>query len=441
MSGSAADGRLNILFAHEFPDVFGGAETNIRITAEELKKRGHKLGLLYTQNGKNAESTAQTHFSESFCLPKIGAATRAADSLNAFKPDVLYVHKLKDLDLFEALVAQPLPVVRMVHDHEMYCLRQYKYNPLTRAICTRSASGFCVFPCLAPLARNRNGAFPLKWASYRARQREIRLSKQCDGVIAYSEFSKSELVRNGFDPEKIHIHVPIRCWGEDGPISSFGERNLILFAGQIIRGKGVDLLLRALAKLTGPFECILLGEGSHRAYCEKLCAALGLDGRVKFAGYVPHDQMREYYLEATVFAMPSVWPEPFGMAGPEAMRYGLPVVAFEAGAIGEWLKDGQNGFIAPWMDVNAFAAGLQLLLTDKGLARQMGRSGLAHVNNSYEAASQVDRLERLFRFFALSNEGQIGAKRRSSPTARMGKSAQLLNVNERQCAVDLAPLV
>jgi len=164
---------------------------------------------------------------------------------------------------------------------------------------------------------------------------------------------------------------------------------LILFAGQIIRGKGVDLLIKAMSKLTVPFEAIFLGDGSHRPFCEKLSAKLGLTKHTKFVGYVPHDQTRHYYLEASVFAMPSVWPEPFGMAGPEAMRYGLPVVAFDAGGISEWLTDGCNGFLAPWMDVEVFAARLQLLLTDKSLARKIGKRAIQDVNGRFVSHKQL----------------------------------------------------
>jgi glycosyltransferase involved in cell wall biosynthesis len=169
-----------------------------------------------------------------------------------------------------------------------------------------------------------------------------------------------------------------------------------LFVGQIIRGKGVDLLLEALAKLTLPFECHILGDGNHRAKCERLSEQLGLQSKVQFRGYVRREELEKYYLEATVLAVSSVWPEPFGMVGPEAMRYGLPVVAFDAGGIREWLTDGENGYLAPWMDTSRFAACLEQLLRDKELARQMGRRGLERVNRDYEASRQIDTLENLF---------------------------------------------
>src|SRR6266850_4237914 len=363
---------MRLLFIHQNFGAFGGAETNIQITADELMQRGHLVALMHTtETGRSTESWERT-FSTRFRLPVNRRGDAVASALDSFSPDIIYLHALPDADVIERLLASSVPVIRMVHDHSLYCLRSYKYNPLTRAICHRPASGCCAFPCMASIARNRNGAFPLKWNGFAEHRRELELSKRCARFIVYSEYSKAELVNNGFDPQKIHIHVPMRC-GSSVPTSSFCERNLVLFAGQIIRGKGVDLLLKALSKLTVPFECTILGDGSHRARCEKLSARLGLNERVKFAGYVPHGQMRDFYLEATVFAMPSVWPEPFGMAGPEAMRYGLPVVAFDAGGIPEWLKDGHNGFLVPWMDTDAFARRLQLLLTNKNLAREMGK--------------------------------------------------------------------
>src|SRR5262249_28662789 len=163
-----------------------------------------------------------------------------------------YLHSLQDLKAIETLLASTVPVVRMVHDHALYCLRGYKYHPVTRKICQHPASLRCVFPCLAPLARNRGPGRPFTMVSFTDRLRELELSRKCRRLVVYSEYSKTELVKNGCEPARINIHVPLRTWGAGGPSSSF-SRNLVLFAGQIIRGKGVDVLLRALAKVSVPF--------------------------------------------------------------------------------------------------------------------------------------------------------------------------------------------
>src|SRR6185295_20198905 len=118
-------------------------------------------------------------------------------------------------------------------------------------------------------------------------------------LIVASDYMKGELVRNGFAPEQIEIHAPVPRDGADDFQCSFSPRNRIVYAGQIIRGKGVDVLLEALALVRAPFECIILGDGNHRAYCEDLSRRLGLAERVSFKGFVAPTEITDYYREAT----------------------------------------------------------------------------------------------------------------------------------------------
>jgi len=387
---------MKLLFVHQNLGAFAGAEANILITATELRARGHELGLAYATTTGKGEQKWKDVFSDCFPIAEFQAAETTAAILKEFQPDLIYLHTFPEVEAVEALVASSIPVVRMVHDHSLYCLRSYKYNPLTRTVCTRAASLYCIFPCLAPLARNRGEGRPFKLSSYFNLRRQLDASKHCQRLIVYSDYSRDELVRNGFDGSRIHVHVPIECWGTKGLVTNFSGNNRILFAGQIIRGKGVDILLKSLAKVRTPFECIVAGDGNHRAYCERLSKQLGLQDKVRFVGYLPPEELKKQYTQASVFAVSSVWPEPFGMVGPEAMRYGLPVVAFDAGGISEWLMNGENGILVPWMDTAGYARALETLLEDKEKAREMGKRGLEHVNRIYDARKQVGTLEKIF---------------------------------------------
>jgi len=385
---------MKLLFVHHNLGDFAGAEVNIRIAARELKSRGYRLALLYEENTGKNESEWRDCFAEAICLPKGARSEFIHEVVSSLGVDMIYLHNLSELDTLEALLDSGKPVVRMVHDHALYCMRGYKYNYFTRAVCTRALSPFCLFPCLASVGRNHEGGFPLKWVSYSQKKREIALNKRCHRLIVYSDYLKQELVRNGFDAQKIENCVPICIQPTAEMYGSFSERNLILFAGQLIRGKGVDVLLHALSKVRTHYECAIFGDGSHRRACEKLCKRLGLSDRVTFHGYVLPAALTGFYREASMFVMGSLWPEPFGMAGPEAMRYGLPVVAFDAGGIREWLTDGENGYLIPWKNVDLFAARLEQLLRDKELARRLGRSALETVQR-FDSARQIDRLEHV----------------------------------------------
>src|SRR5882672_3081672 len=366
---------MRLLFVHERFGAMGGAEVNAYLTAAELTQRGHTLGILHGEPTGKSEAGWREVFSERFLLASSSNLDVTKAALQNFQPDAVYVHKMPDLTVIKALADSGRLLIRMVHDHDLYCMRSYKYHPLTRKICARPASAYCIFPCGAMLTRNRNGGWPLKWVSYFGKRKEIRLNRKFHRMIVATHYMEQELLRNGFAPERIEVHAPVPRTNGVPLESSFSQRNLLIYAGQIIRGKGVNVLLESLTKIRLSFECIILGEGSHKSHCQKLCRELGLEDRVAFKGYVSPDQMPAYYSDASVAVVSSVWPEPFGAVGLEAMRYGLPVVAFDAGGIKEWLTDGVSGFLVPHMDRAQFAARVEHLLRDKSLARQMGARG------------------------------------------------------------------
>jgi glycosyltransferase involved in cell wall biosynthesis len=387
---------MRLLFVHDRFGAMAGAEVNLQLTAAELKTRGHAAGLLHGAPTGKSESAWCDLFPDRFALGEgnNSAATQAA--LEAFQPEAIYIHKMSDGGVLQSLVDSGVPVVRMVHDHDLYCMRSYKYFPLTRTICTRGAGLHCIFPCGATLARNRTGGWPLKWVSYRARKKELAVNRRFERMIVATDYMRQELLRNGFDSRRIEIHAPVPRAQSDAPRASFSDRNLIIYSGQVIRGKGVDVLLESLARVRVPFECLIFGEGNHRIFCEQYSRKLGLADRVKFCGYVPPSELQKYYEDASLAVVSSVWPEPFGAVGLEAMRHGLPVVAFEAGGISEWLFDGQNGFLIPWMDRARFAGGVERLLNDKTLGREFGARGKQLLRDKFSFDQYISGLEDMF---------------------------------------------
>ena len=387
---------MKILYVHERYGALAGAEANAHITATELGLRGHQLGILHGPGTGKNEAAWQATFLRRFPLAPGANSAVVQAALRDFQPDVVYVHKMADLEVISTLVASGVPLVRMVHDHDIYCMRSYKYDYFSRKICTRAVSLHCIFSCLACVARNPGGKIPIKWVSYREKKREVSLNRQFHRMVVVTTYMRDELLHNGFSPDRIEIHAPVPRMGDPTLRSSFSDRNLIMYAGQIIRGKGVDVLLEALALLDVKFECVILGDGNHRAYCEELSRKLGLTDRVTFKGFVPQEELKTYYRECSVVALSSVWPEPIATIGLEVMRYALPVVAFDAGGIKDWLLDGQNGYLVPWMDRPRFAAQLRKLLMDKPLARELGLNGLRLVSERYDFAGYIQDLEKMF---------------------------------------------
>ena len=388
---------MKLLFVHERFGALAGAEANLLASASALKQRGHEVALAHGQGTGQGEAAWNETFPERFAFADASDNGATADNaVRSFRPALIYLHKMSDLEVLQALARTTSPVVNMVHDHDLYCMKSYRYHTLTRTVCQRAASPFCVFPCGAVLSRSRGTALPFRWVSYTAKREARRIHQRFQRAVVATQYMRQELVLNGFDASKIEVHAPVPPAADPGVRASFGPRNRLIYSGQITRGKGVDVLLQALAKLQEPFECLVLGDGHHRKHCEALSHKLGLSGRVRFMGFVPQEELKEFYRDGSVAVVSSVWPEPFGAVGLEAMRYGLPVVAFDAGGIKEWLDDGINGFLVPWMNREIFAARVDELLRDKTRARQMGARALATVAERYSFAKYISGLEALF---------------------------------------------
>jgi glycosyltransferase involved in cell wall biosynthesis len=220
----------------------------------------------------------------------------------------------------------------------------------------------------------------------------MRENQSLDSLLVGSHAMRQELVKNGFPKENVHILAPVVRLTPIEPCVVPKEPN-ILYVGQLIRGKGVDLLLHALNQLDCDFTATIIGTGNAKAKLETLSQQLKLDEKVRFLGWVSHDDLSKYYSRSKVVAVPSRWPEPFGMIGLEAMLHGRPVIAFEVGGIPDWLEHEKSGLLVPEQDTKAFAEALQKLLSNTSLAAEFGENGRMIVKQCFGFEEYLDRLE------------------------------------------------
>lgn len=397
---------MKLLFVHDHLGARGGAEANLLEVASALRARGHELALAHGAPTGKGEDPWHEVFSLRFPASEPAVIGTA---FQRFAPAAVFLHNSPGLSVTGALAAGGVPVVRMVHDHHLFCLRGCRYPAWSRQACTKPLSAGCLFPCGGFIQRGAQGGWVIEVARYFEKKRELELHRGFARLLVASEYMREELRRNGFPDTQIEIHAPVPSRPAP-PAASTGRGHRIIFAGQIVRGKGVDVLLESLAHVQRPFECVILGDGNHRAYCEDLSRRLGLGDRVRFAGYVPAAEVDAHYRSATLALFSSVWPEPFGLSGLEALRHGLPVVAFDVGGVREWLEDGVNGLLAPWMNRKEFAGRVDRLLGDPALARQLGEQGRALAAERFNFSHYIDGLEELFeRVVATAEAGRVTA--------------------------------
>jgi len=370
-------------------------EQVIAHTVKELVRRGHECHLAYGHARPDADSFSEAFSSVTRCTefgwpPEGDRGMTFRAIVDMVKPDVLFVQKLARLPEGVEQATDYRKVV-LVHDHDLWCPTGLGYTRHNRKTCTHTAGWRC-YTALAFLEKSSSGPLPVKLVNIQAKIRQMARYHGFDAVLANSTFIRERLLAGGYPAERMHLCHPVLNQG-DPEVTPVPEAPEILYVGSLIRGKGVDLLLDALHRLRCPFHLTVVGTGKSQDDLKGQAQSLGLGDRVSFAGWVPNDAVAPYYQRARLVAVPSAWPEPFGLVGLEAMRHGRPVAAFAVGGIPDWLGHEETGLLSPEQDVAHYATSLERLLTDDALAARLGAGGAARVRADFSFGGYVDALE------------------------------------------------
>jgi glycosyltransferase involved in cell wall biosynthesis len=333
----------------------GGAETYLSRVIGGLRPAGNKIALFCEIDAPgDREPINLPDDSPMWCAEKIGSAA-AIDALRQWHPDVIYGHGLSDADV-EAATVEAAPAVFFAHGYYGTCIsgaKTFKYHDVHP--CDRRFG----WQCLMHFYPHRCGGLnPLTMLhDFRRQTRRLVTLRKYRAIVTASEHMREEYLRHGFVAQTVKVvPYPIDC--EPTPVISGIERkserlSRLLFVGRMEELKGGSVLLDALPdvhRVIGrPLHVAFVGDGSQRKKWEAKAARLqarepGLN--IEFTGWLQGAELRRAWYASDLLVVPSLWPEPFGLIGPEAAAYGLPAVGFDVGGISEWLRDGISGFLA-----------------------------------------------------------------------------------------------
>jgi glycosyltransferase involved in cell wall biosynthesis len=383
---------MRIVVAHDAVDNDGGVETYLLSTIAELRSRGHQVALVYHRRASRHSlllSSAHT---------AIGIEERGLDGALAYvrswKPDVCYSHNMGPLAVDRAMLAG-WPVVKMLHGFSGTCISGLKMQawPSPHA-CSRT----CGPACLAVYVPGRCGQLsPVKMiAGYRWASQQRGLFPRYTSIVVASRFMREEFSRHGAPPDRIRV-VPLFSTMGRPPSNASGDAETVLFAGRMTALKGGDILIRAIAganrMLARPLKLVMAGDGPQKREWQALAASLGVD--VEMTGWLSVGDRATVYGRGRLLAVPSLWPEPFGLVGLDAASLGVPAVAFDVGGVREWLDDGVSGrLVDPAAGASGFAQAIAGLFAQPGELERMGLAALETARRMTVAA-HVEALERV----------------------------------------------
>lgn len=409
----------------------GGLGTYLSAIIPELIASGHEVAFWYElDEPASREKVVSSDAIVSWCAAEIGVQ-QALAALRDWRPDIIYSHKLESPEI-EAALLEIAPAVFFAHDYYGTCisgLKAFKFPVVTP--CSRRFGWQCLLHYFPHRCGGRNPITMVKL--YRLQSKRLELLKQYDAIVTHSDHMLLEYLNHGLSAEhgySFPYYVPQhhaegderdQHQGAANPDSSFSGVAApnsdetpfapntrpywrLLFSGRMELLKGAHVFLGALPQvaqsLDRPLQVTLAGDGTERKRLEAQASRIrrsNPDLEIEFTGWMDHTRMESMLGECDLIVVPSLWPEPFGLVGPEAGQHAVPVAAFAVGGIRDWLKDGFNGHLAPGNPPSAggLAEAVIHCLKDPAHHARL-RSGAVVISRRFSLKNHLSALERVF---------------------------------------------
>jgi glycosyltransferase involved in cell wall biosynthesis len=398
---------MRVAVANRHRSVVGGAESYLRGVVTALESAGIELALLSeVESVSDRERIELSMGAPTWCVSEMGERA-ALLAMRAWRPDVVFVHQIESTTL-EARLLELAPAVLFAHAYHGMCIsgeKTFKF-PDVRP---------CGLPfgwkCLLHFYPHRCGGLsPITmWQDFLKQSERHSMLPKYSAIATASEHLRRELITNGAKPDRVH-KIPMllsSTFAEPGnhpAASRVDETKRILCVGRMGRLKGTGILLDSMpavaAALNSQISLTLIGDGPARAAWEERARRVqAQDARIgiQLAGWKKPEEIRAMLAEADLLVVPSIWPEPFGLVGPEAGRLGIPAAAFDVGGVSEWLIDGVNGELAPGNPPTArgLADAIVRCLRDPAIYRRL-RAGAFEISQRFDTALHVQSLIAIF---------------------------------------------
>lgn len=239
------------------------------------------------------------------------------------------------------------------------------------------------------------GRFSAFWAK--------TLLNNAEKLVTNSKFCQKEFLDYGFSESKCPIILPatdpdfftpgkppdglVRKWNAEGDI-------ILLTVARVSERKGHDLVIRSLPKILRrhpQVKYLIVGKGPDTERLKKLSVDLGVGDKVVFCGFVPDEELPDYYRLCDLYVMPNreVFDstdsiEGFGISFIEASACGKPVIGGRSGGAVEAIAEGESGFLVLSEAVEEFTEAVCKLIEDKDLRKKMGRLGRLRVEKEMD---------------------------------------------------------
>lgn len=371
--------------------------------AHSLSGAGHEILVIHDDAGASPQIFKTVYIPKSslYGSEAADATPKVMTALNQFSPDIVHVQACMNYTL-EKEIRRTYPAVKSLHVYD-FCPSGTKFHFANQKACCHKPGFMCIPRMLYKRCSKDKNPSTL-WMFYRRAKDSHMNDIQYSKMLVASEYVKKQALQAGYQPAQLEVLPYYTSFPLAAAETNAESGDKIFMAtGRMLLEKGFDKLLNAAALLkeTPGWKIVFDGHGAELNNLKQQAHRLGLEKHAEFPGWLSPEKHEELYRKSYAVLVPSIWPEPFGLVGIEAMSYGKPVIAFQSGGIPDWLKENENGYLVPAGDVRLFSEKMLFLLQHPEKAAAMGKNGFHRASVHYTEEIHVQRLLKLYGQLAL----------------------------------------
>jgi glycosyltransferase involved in cell wall biosynthesis len=352
---------------------YGGTERYWETVLPQLARR-HDVRLLarvVEEPDRFGVRAQRIDWSDEDAAPSVEGAERVRDAVEGC--DAVVTSNVFDERVLAAVREAAPRWIARVHDYRPFCPNGNKVFPQFPSVCTTSMGTACAVNAVLRGCVRGPRVESMQRITQRMRVRDRLML--ADEVLVSSRYVRATCIGNGLPSERIRITPPPLPDEAYSHWFNPASGNAVLFSGRLNDHKGLCSLIRALGRIPKtqrpPLTVAGVGDSREEANARDLARRYGV--AVSWRGWLAQAELRAAIDEANVVAVPSLWPEPFGLTGIEAQARGRPVVAYDVGGVADWITGA--GIAVPRGDEAALARAIERLTADRACWQEYSRAG------------------------------------------------------------------
>ena len=385
----------------------GGAEVYINQLQNLLPVYGHKSYWLGIEERAGAFSIAEFNKGRLVNIRGLKNVFHfIMEYINKNEIDIINIHNIFNPSIIKFCLSV-LPVVKSVHSPVMVCPGKDKFWRYSEKPCNIKYGLHCFKHIYTEGCANRSPKRVIKAWNY-VNFETGEAAGRYQRIVVMSDYIRKGMLECGIPESQIVCNPYFTPEINDPDIAVFSsEIKRILFIGRLISSKGPHIMLKSLARLLNKRNDLILdviGDGKMKESLKSMANNLGLNHKVVFHGWMDKAGVDLALRKSYLILFPSIYPEAFGIVGIESMMHGKPIVGFDVGGVGTWLKDGVNGYLIPVGDGDKMSERTEMLLSDPSIYEKMCINARRMALERYIPEVHINKLIGIYAKYAIAKD-------------------------------------